>query len=71
MTTEHTDTISELFRRDPLDWSDSDIDRMIEHLREARKTFLAKPAKGEKAPAIPKEDVEKMSAADLLKTIGL
>jgi hypothetical protein len=33
------DTLAELFARDPFDLSKADIDRIIEAMREARKTF--------------------------------
>lgn len=74
LTTEITDTISELFARDPLDWTDAQIDGMIAHLREQRKVFLAKPAKPEKAskePALTKEQTASLSTEDLFAAIGL
>jgi len=65
-----TDTISELFARDPLDWTDAQIDAMIAHLRETRQTFLTKP-KTEKAEKTPALDTAGMTTDDLFAAIGL
>jgi len=73
LTTSSTDTISELFLRDPMEWTDPQLDRAIADLRERRKTFLSKPAKAEKAPksTIAAEDIKSVSADDLLSRLGL
>jgi hypothetical protein len=71
LTTSFTDTISELFLRDPMTWTEQDLDRAILELREQRKNFLTKPAKVEKAPKIDKATVNAMSTDDLLSRLGL
>lgn len=42
-------TLAELFARDPFKLSDLELDRMIEHYREARKTFIQGGGKQAKA----------------------
>lgn len=68
LETTATDAISELFSRDPLSWTDSDIDRIIAHQRELR----AKIGEGPKAraPKAPPVDGNK-SVDDLLSDLGL
>lgn len=49
------DTIAELFAKDPLTLTKSDIDRIIEHMREARKNFKLTGKTQEKKPVDLKE----------------
>jgi hypothetical protein len=39
MTTPKEETLTELFARDPFSYSKQDLDRLIAHYREARRTF--------------------------------
>jgi hypothetical protein len=48
-------TIAELFRLDPLQYSRQDRDRLIEHYREARRTFKIS---GKPVPAVTKAKVD-------------
>lgn len=68
------DSISELFARDPLEWTEADMVRMVEHLRKQRKDYEANPeakaAKPKKASV--KADLSHIkSGTDLLATLNL
>lgn len=67
------DSISELFARDPLEWDDKAMDRMIAYYRKLRVELKTEEAKGKKpkAAAIPKEDLAGISGEDLLGKLGL
>ena len=66
------DSISELFARDPLAWTEADVTRMIEHFRKARLTFDQSPPKAKAKPAkAPPLDTSGMSGGDLLDALGL
>lgn len=70
LSSAETSTISELFDSDPTDWTDSDIDRMIEHLRSERVRWMAAPK--EKKPAkAPPPNLKGLSGGDLLAALGL
>jgi len=60
--------IAELFRRDPLDLTDDDIEKIVEHYRKARAAFnlTSKPTRKTK----PKVEVDP-NAASVLKDLGL
>ena len=68
LETTATDSISELFSRDPLSWSDSDIDKIIAHQRELRAKIGEGPKA--KAPKAPPVDGSK-DVSDLLSDLGL
>jgi len=66
------DSISELFARDPLSWSEADMTRMIAHYRERRKEFDLEEAKPKKAKVakIPKEDLKGITGKGLLDLLA-
>lgn len=64
-------SINELFARDPLSWTDADLDRMIQHYRKARINWITDEKK-EKAAKPAKVDVSGVTSGDdLLKTLGI
>ena len=68
------DSISDLFARDPLEWSEADMVRMIEHYRKERVKLDSLPTKEktQKAAKIPAEDMKNVaSGADLLGKLGI
>lgn len=71
--TQSVDSISDLFARDPMEWSEADMQRMIEKYRTLRKEFDAKPesAKRTTAAKVPKEDLKGLSTDDLLAKLDL
>lgn len=62
-----TDSLAELFSRDPLSYTKQDLETIITRLRAARAQFVlaGKPTNGKKAKADP------AAADDLLKDLGL
>lgn len=56
--------MTDLFMRDPLDLTDEDITKIIEHYREARATFRAAPSAGKKAA--PKQTSKQKKLTDSL-----
>lgn len=73
LTTEKTDSIGELFDRDPLTWTDDEVDAMIAKLRETRKDLDVNQAPKAKAKvtAEKKAKVEAMSVDDLFKELKI
>lgn len=73
--TANTESITDLFARDPESWNDADLDRMVEHLRKQRVKLDAvdTTTKGAKktAPKIATEDLKGKSGADLLGVLGI
>lgn len=67
------DSISELFARDPMEWDEAAMTRMISYYRELRVKLKQEEAKPKKTAAakIPKEDLKDISADDLLGKLGL
>jgi hypothetical protein len=69
--TQDTETITDLFSRDPVSWSDADMARMVAHYREQRVKLDALPDKKKKT-ATPKVAIEgSASGSDVLKSLGL
>lgn len=67
-----SDTITELFAREPLSWNDTDMRRMVEHLRAKRLTMASNQAPEKKTRAKPaKIALEGKSGLDLLAGLGL
>lgn len=71
--TADTDSITELFSRQPDDWNESRMQRMISELRKLRANLLASPTGTKKvaAPKIAKADLQVKSGVDLLSALGL
>jgi 3-mercaptopyruvate sulfurtransferase SseA len=71
--TSDVDSISELFARDPIEWDDAVMARMVSHYRKTRKELKEQEAKGKKPTAakIPKEDLTGLKGEDLLGKLGL
>jgi hypothetical protein len=73
--TQNTETITELFARDPITWSDEDMEKMIAHYRKLRINLDAQPEGTKKKAAakekVPVEDLKGLSGAELLGKLGL
>jgi len=67
MTDEAPTDINELFSRDPLKLSDSDIDRIIMEFRKRRHIFNSNPAAAAAKPAAGKSLTAKEKAASSIK----
>jgi len=65
------ETITELFSRDPLSWTDADVDAIIAHQRSQRLKIGEGPAKKEKAAKLPAADFTDKSGEDILASLGL
>lgn len=62
--------ITELFNRDPLSLTNEDIDKIIAHYRENRKSFNANPGAVKGKKAAPKKLTEKEQAVSKLNIDG-
>lgn len=69
--TKDVDSISELFAKSPLEWSETERKRVVEKYRAMRKELDASPTKKPRTEKLPVEDLKGISGDDLLGKLGL